>query len=252
MENIREPKMFVTGDTHGEKDRFYYDGFAFNRLLDKGDYLFVCGDFGYVFTGSSQEEKYLDKLCKEKPFTICWVDGNHENFSKLYSYPEEIWCGGKVHVIRRDEDGNPKIIHLMRGQVFDIAGTRIFTFGGAYSIDKIFRVEGKSWWKEEMPSEEEKAEGAANLERYDKTVDIILTHTAPKETLERFRYFNLEEAGLNNYLEYVRETTKYSKWYFGHLHDDEELWRNQYAVYFDVRDLHTGELISDFKPGNAK
>lgn len=245
------PRMFVTGDTHGEKARFYYDGFANNRLLGKGDYLFVCGDFGYVFNGSSQEETYLDKLSKDKPYMICFVDGNHENFSKLSTYLEEIWCGGRVHVIRRDEEGNPKIIHLMRGQVFGIDDVRIFTFGGAYSIDKMYRTEGKSWWKEEMPSEDEKIEGVKNLESHSSTVDVILTHTAPRDTMERFRYRTIEEAGLNDYLEYVRENTKYSKWYFGHLHKDEEIWRNQYAIYFYVRDLRTGKVLSDFAPGSG-
>lgn len=59
------------------------------------------------------------------------MDGNHENFKQLNAYDVDIWNGGKVHFIENE------IIHLMRGQVFEIDGTRFFTFGGVYSIDKM-------------------------------------------------------------------------------------------------------------------
>ena len=64
-----------------------------------------------------------------KPFTTLFVDGNHENFDRLYAYPVEEWHGGKVHKIR------PSVIHMMRGQVFAIDGKSVFTFGGASSHD---------------------------------------------------------------------------------------------------------------------
>lgn len=34
----------------------------------------------------------------------------------------------------------------MRGQVFDIDGTSFFTFGGAYSLDKMYCTEGLLWY----------------------------------------------------------------------------------------------------------
>ena len=50
----------------------------------------------------------------------------------------EKWHGGKVHKI------NDSIIHLMRGQVYNIDNNNIFTFGGAASVDKEFRKENVS------------------------------------------------------------------------------------------------------------
>ena len=77
---------------------------------------------------NKEETMLLDWLdCKS--FTTLFVDGNHENFDRLYDYPVENWHGGKVHKIR------PSVIHLMRGQVFDIDDRSIFTFGGASSHD---------------------------------------------------------------------------------------------------------------------
>lgn len=36
---------------------------------------------------------------------------------------------------------------------------------------------------------------------------------------------NESEKPLNNFLEWVRESTEYKHWYLGHLHRDEDLYR---------------------------
>ena len=105
--------IFVTGDTHGDRNRFRSKDI---RKISSGDTLIVCGDFGYIFSRGEQEEKYLDFLAT-LPFCLLFVDGNHECFDRLESYPMEMWHGGKVHVIRRDGSSKPKIIHLMRSDL---------------------------------------------------------------------------------------------------------------------------------------
>ena len=127
-------------------------------------------------------ESIADKLL----FTICFCDGNHENFDLLNSYEVSVWNGGKVHIIKQNKAGEPKVIHLMRGQVYEIEGKRIFSFGGAYSIDKAFRTPGKSWWPQEMPTEEDMNEAIKNLEAVNWEVDYIITHAAPEETMSIF------------------------------------------------------------------
>ena len=94
------------------------------------------------------DEAEARRVLRELPVTTLFVDGNHENFEQLNSYGVDIWNGGKVHFVES------KIIHLMRGQVFDIDGTRFFTFGGAHSIDKNLRAEGITWFPEEIPTRE--------------------------------------------------------------------------------------------------
>lgn len=236
--------MYVTGDTHGEKSRFY-NKYPYNTDLGKNDYLFIAGDAGFIFYGSSQEEKFIGRLAEEKPYTICWVDGNHENFSKLSQYPIEEWMGGKVQIIRRDKNGNPKNIHLLRGQVFTINGVKIFTFGGANSFDKAYRRPGKSWWTEEMPTDADKVEALKNLKEHNFEVDVILTHAAPESVMVTIHPDHIDEYPLNNFLEYIRETVTYKHWYFGHLHQDKEINDKMSVLFFDVRDLRTGQLIND-------
>ena len=181
---------------------------------------------------------------------MLFVDGNHENFEKLNSYPVEIWYGGKVHKIR------PNVIHLMRGEIYDIEGNSIFVMGGGYSIDKCFRTEGVSWWPQEMPSEEEYHRAIINLDRVNNQVDYIITHTAPSETiyyLSTLRSLGIknnvtEELSLTTFLDDIQRKIAYRHWYFGHLHVDIELWRNQTAVFSSVRELVSGKMIRKWMP----
>ena len=124
----------ITGDTHGSQQRMldYIDAHKKNPDFDM---LLVCGDFGYIFSGSKQEDLFLDYIEEEAGFEVIFVDGNHSNFPKIYSYPIETWSGGKVHRIRKN------IRHLMRGEYYTIGSKTFFTFGGGYSIDKEWRLQ---------------------------------------------------------------------------------------------------------------
>ena len=97
--------------------------------LTQEDYIIICGDFGLCWA----KDKTFEYHCKnfaEKPYTILWVQGNHENYDMIGEYPREEWHGGKVRHIIRD-----KVILLERGQVFEIEGKSFFAFGGASSHD---------------------------------------------------------------------------------------------------------------------
>ena len=236
--------LYITGDTHGETGRFLYKKSAIEKNLTENDKLIICGDFGYIWKNSDEEKKFLDYLAKKK-YQILWVDGNHENFDLIEEYPVEEWCGGKVHIIRRDKVGTPKIIHLMRGQIFEIEGKRIFTFGGGYSIDRYMRTPGRSWWPQEMPNDDEMKEAVQNLKAYENKVDYIITHTAPEDTMNIFHKYHPDESRLNNFLEWVRENTEYKHWFFGHMHQDEDLWRHQTVLWFGLRNMETNEIIEE-------
>ena len=104
--------IYLTGDTHGELERFQSPAV---RRLRRGDSLIVCGDFGFLWNGGAAEEKILKKLGSKK-YNILFVDGAHENYELLEKYPVTEWNGGKVQQI----SGN--LYHLMRGQVFTLEG----------------------------------------------------------------------------------------------------------------------------------
>lgn len=153
--------IFVTGDVHGGAEygssRFSSKSWPDGRTLSRDDVVVVAGDFGFVWDGSNTDRYWLDWF-ESKPWTTCFVDGNHENHRMLAELPETEWNGGRVHVAR------PHVLHLMRGEVFDIAGTTVLAMGGAASHDREWRKEGKSWWPEEMPSETEMKRCRRNLD----------------------------------------------------------------------------------------
>ena len=224
--------LYITGDTHGKYDRIL----QFDSILKPNDSIIVAGDFGFVFHDNESEKATLDEI-EMRPYTILFVDGNHENHPAIAQCPEEMWNGGKVHRIRKN------ILHLCRGQVYNIEGKTFFAFGGGCSRDKERRLrleiegKGKLWWAEEMPSKEEYTIAEMNLDLCGRKVDYIITHTAPEETMCVLRPFHEPERELNNYLEYVRETVAHKHWYMGHLHKDMAIWRNQTIVYQDIRKI---------------
>ena len=192
---------YVTGDIHG--NQILWDA-CITNFLKPGDTIIVLGDFGIGFFDGRYwpEEMFFDYLA-EQSYTVLFIDGNHENFDKLNSYPVSDWGGGRVHYIRSN------VIHLMRGELYEVEGKKVFAFGGGYSLDKALRIPGKSWWPEEMPNEAEYKNSTANLRRNDFKVDYILTHTAPSDTVKYMSNMQLgiktmvvEEVPLTSYLQY--------------------------------------------------
>ena len=228
--------IYVTGDTHGSPARLSKDSMPFADDWSRKDTLIVCGDFGYLFNGSSREELLLREL-SFRPYNICFLDGNHENFDMLAQYEPTPWKGGMARKIRRN------IYHLMRGQVYDLDGSRIFTKGGGDSIDKSRRYEGVDWWAAEMPSPEEYQTARRNLKACGMKADYILTHAAPESTMNQFFRDHEGERELNLFLQWVKDNVSYKRWYFGHLHMDAALEDNQYALFLSVRELTSGDLL---------
>ena len=121
-------KIFATGDTHGNFEQFRPEYFPEGRELTREDVVLQLGDFGGVWFGDERDDETLDWL-EKLPFTVAFVSGNHENYDALKSCPTEIWHGGRVQPIR------PHVLHLTRGQIFELAGLTFFTMGGASSHD---------------------------------------------------------------------------------------------------------------------
>lgn len=228
--------VYVTGDLHGDFERFKTNA---TRKLQKGDTLIVCGDFGFIWDGSRQEQKILEKLAA-KPFHICFIDGTHENFDLLNAYGVSEWNGGKVHHIM----GN--IYHLMRGQVFEIEGLKIFTMGGGESPDLEIRMANDNWSPDEIPSQQELLEGASNIGLCGNKVDIVITHEPSakvKEFLQMKSTVKTEPTTLNSYFEELAVAVSYKKWYFGSLHMDKHISGTTVAVFTDILEVNSGTNI---------
>lgn len=246
--------IYITGDCHSDFVRFNTENFPEQTEMTKDDHVIICGDFGGVWNvdeESKGETWWMDWL-EGRSFTTLFVDGNHENFDRLYDYPVEEWHSGKVHKVR------PSVIHLMRGQVYQINGEKIFAFGGASSHDISggilepddpeykakkkeldqgwlpYRINHVSWWEQELPSKAEMDEGLKNLSAHGNSVDFIVSHCCSSSTQVLLGGGMFTPDALTNYLEQIRQTVKFKKWFFGHYHDNKNVNAEEILLYEQV------------------
>lgn len=225
-------RIFLTGDVHADLDIWQVDTFAEvnANTLTRDDYLIILGDFGALWFGDDRDAKLLD-WWENMPFTTLWLDGNHENFNLIEQYKVTEWHGGHVQYMR------PHVIHLMRGQIYDIYSHSFFVMGGATSIDRAYRTPNISWWEQEIPNYEETEEAFRNLEAHSFKVDYVLTHCAPTRflpTVFKHTWFDIDP--VNRLLDQIADRLTYNKWFFGHYHIDKNncTWR---AVYDDIVEI---------------
>lgn len=197
--------------------------------------MIICGDFG--IWDDSKRERYNLNWLESRSFTTLFVAGNHDNYDILDSLPVSDWHGGKVNYLR------PSVIHLMRGQCYDIDGYTFWAFDGASSRDiedgilepddpefkakkremderyARYRINHRTWWERELPSEEEMRTGWDTLVRRSHCVDYIVTH-APSTAMLKCMDFDSRYKSdyLTDYLDEIQRETIYKHWYFGHMH----------------------------------
>ena len=247
--------VYITGDCHGDWHKFSSVVFYEQKDLSKeNDFVIVCGDFG-LWSDTKQERWWLDWL-EEKNFTILFVDGNHENFDRLYSneFPIIDFYGGKAHQIRKN------VFHLIRGNVFELCGKNFFAFGGANSHDisdgilqpkdykdiskclqhyrkllsmgKMVRVNHVSWWEQEMPSQEEMNFGLETLKAHNNKVDFIITHCCPQHIASVYSNGTYKSDKLTQYFNNISENVEFTKWIFGHYHNNMDIL-DKYIMLYD-------------------
>lgn len=249
-------------DCHGDFTKFSSDNFPQGKNLTKEDYVIILGDCGLIW--SQKEDKneiYWKDWLENKPWTTLFIDGNHCNFDRLNSYEVSEWNGGKVHFIR------PSIIHLMRGEIFNIGGKKILAMGGAESHDTqhgiidpadystreemkeacrnlekkhggwqfaMYRIKGESWWPQEIPTSAERMHALDNLEKVNNKVDFILTHEAPASVINWVSIFPPTEYSM--WLERnIRYCVEYKHWYFGHYHLNKYINDKETCLYEQIR-----------------
>lgn len=221
--------VFVTGDLHGHIDisKFSTRNIPYSDMISKNDYMIICGDFGLVWDNSPRE-LYWRKWLSEKPWVTLFVQGNHENYPMFDDFETIEYLGGKVKKIADD------VYCLLRGEIYTICGKTFFCMGGASSHDKEYRIEGRSWWREELPSDIEYETAMSNLEKYNYSVDFIITHCICDSVMKEINY-GYEHDKLTNFLEhFVKERVNFRFWYFGHYHINKTFKEKYVCLYNDI------------------
>ena len=210
--------IYITGDTHGNVDFDYLKDYFNNRFVNENDYLIILGDAGIVWSG---KENFIDDYAM-LGLNVLFIDGNHENFELLNRFPIVTFNGAKCHKLYEN------VYHIMRGEIIKLNNKTFFCMGGARSIDKVYRIENISWWKEEDIGFNDIENGLSNLKNVQNTVDYVLTHCAPTSIINKM--FNYKQDNNIKILEKFKEIINFKYWYFGHYHENKKY--NNFEVLY--------------------
>ena len=165
LEDLSPQKIMLAGDWHGQK-------FAVKEALtlahtNNVDLIIQLGDFG-LWHGQEGEQyiNYITKNAQKVAIPILWIDGNHENFTKLYQKPLDPNTN-----LRHYSD---YLIHLPRNTRWNWSGVTFHALGGATSLDRSNRTPNVNWWEEEAITSEQ-AKKATLMG----TTDLLLLHDCP-------------------------------------------------------------------------
>lgn len=218
--------IYLTGDTHGDFLRIAH--FCACMNTKPSDIMIILGDAGINFYGGWRD-RHKKEFISALPITLFCIHGNHEQRpATIPSYNEHEWHGGTVYV----EEQFPSILFAKDGEVYDLNGMRAIAIGGAYSIDWMLRIPGRSWWPDEQPSTDTKACVESKLDQLGWKVDVVLSHTVP------FKFEPVEvflpgidqrkvDKSTEQWLDCIEDRLRYGKWYAGHYHTEKIVDRLQ-------------------------
>lgn len=227
--------IYITGDTHGDFTKI--DFFCKKMNTTKQDIIIILGDAGINYYLNEKDEK-IKRHISNLPITLFCLHGNHEARPEtISSYELSTFFGGQVYI----EKSCPNIIFAKDAEIYDIEGKKTLVIGGAYSIDKDYRLTmGYKWFPDEQPTKELKNKCMDIVNS--KKIDIILSHTGPKkfEPVECFLSFVDQTAvdkTTEEFLDKLEAVKNYNQWYFGHYHTDKKLLADNKEINILFNDI---------------
>lgn len=210
--------FYITGDTHGDFERVFQFCEEYETTTD--DVLIILGDAGINF-GLNDRDTRLKQELAQLPITLFCIHGNHEERPYMIDTYEELeWNQGIVYW----EEDYPNILFAKDGEIYDFEGRKCIAIGGAYSIDKYYRLRnGWPWFETEQPSEEIKDYVESQLDKAEWRVDCVLSHTVPLPYEPTWAFIpGVNQASVDksteNWLAWIEENLSYENWYAGHYH----------------------------------
>ena len=215
---------YITGDKHGDISLLFL--WVLKSKAD--DTLVVLGD-----AGLNVRENYHDNIKKEAIYRgfdldrvgkIFCVHGNHEMRPEhLKNIQTKEFKGGKVMY----QEAYPNILYAIDGEVYNFDGKQCLVIGGAYSVDKYYRLaNGWFWFEDEQPSEKTKKRVESKLRSLDWKVDCVFSHTCPFEWRPTHLFLKgIDQSKVDTtteeWLQTIKDRLSFKHWYFGHYHGDE-------------------------------
>lgn len=241
-------KWILTGDTHGQVNTRLG-----NIARNTPDYprdetaVIILGDSGVNFYCNKSEKKKKVQLSKHGMRVYC-VRGNHEERPENLGY-EVAWDEDVQGNVYMDPD-NANIRYFMDGGEYIINGHSVLTIGGAYSVDKYWRLQraaaaGQSfsgWFKDEQLTADEMKEIYAKVQG--KEYDFIFTHTCPFSWEPTDLFLGCVdqttvETDMEIWMDFLKDHIKFGVWCFGHFHADRVERPCVEQFYWEYEDMET-------------
>ena len=222
-------RIFLTGDKHG--DFFDLMGDSVRYGFTERDLLIILGDVGVNYYGKAfggSKDRELKERLSQIPSTVLCIHGNHEMRPTSWEIREKYrridWMGDTAYV----EDAFPRLIFAEDGSRYAINGREFLVIGGAYSVDKWYRVLRRlRWFPDEQLSEEEKDSIREKVRTHGNREDIILAHTCPMDhqPIECF-LAGIDQSRVDTtteeFLQEITDSIEYNRFYCGHWHTDKQ------------------------------
>ena len=191
--------IYITGDKHADFREVFYFCYANETTLD--DILIVLGDAGIKYYVNDKDNELKNSLKEHYPITFFCIHGNHEERPEnIKTYKTKKFHEGIVYY----EEDYPNILFAKDGEVYNFNNHKVLVIGGAYSVDKYFRLaRGYNWYESEQPNDKTKNKVKKVLKDLDNKVDIILSHTCPYKYLPREMFLEgIDQSTVDNSTEY--------------------------------------------------
>ena len=223
-------KIYITGDTHGNFSRI--ERFCEANHTTTDDLLIILGDAGINYY-LNERDASLKHCLSELPITLPSIPGNHEDRpDNIPTYSEIDCCGDKAYA----EQEYPNLIFAKDGSIYNLNGARCLVLGGAYSVDKYYRLQrGWQWFTSEQIADTRKSEIEAILDQNNWNVNYVLSHTCPyNERPVHMFLHTIDQSTVDNsmevWLQKIADKLQFTRWYFGHYHDD---WDSgKYSMFY--------------------
>lgn len=237
-------QWYLTGDCHGEFTRFH----KLNNAVPKGETwgIIILGDAGFNFWLSKSEQKMKKRVGHSYSNLIFYcVRGNHEERPEnlldiVYAFDENV--GNTIMM----QPNHPSIRYFIDGETYSINGYKTLILGGAYSIDKEYRLARAAaggyagWFEGEQLTETERAEIMEKVKG--QSFDLVLAHTCPWEWEPRDLFLSFVDQSkvddsMERWLTEVMRAIDWKEFCCGHFHDDRMLAPHARMLMFGVINL---------------
>ena len=242
--------IYITGDIHGRIHPLK-ENVKLKRIGNE-DLLIILGDVGANFYNDSDKAGSKDNILKaalnELGCTILCIHGNHEarpdsGYLKCKEEYERVpWCSGEVFV----QEKYNNVLFAVDGSVYSLGGKKYLAAGGAYSIDKWYRLRTFpwTWYPDEQLTEEEQKE-ILRIAEETPDIDYVLAHTCPRRYEPVENYIpgidqSTIDKGMENFLNRLEDRLPNALFFAGHWHIN-KVTPKVYFLFYDIVSIQDAE-----------